>query len=217
MLMLIIAVVAFILIHTSAMAATAKFCGVGIRAISYGVGPVLLRHRKIAIRALPLGGSVDLLGLNPDEEAADPRFDYRQKPTWAKLLIALSGCLCVFLAAVLIGARLALVSFAQTFPQLLLGAISPTGAAQLYLNGIPTLLRESPLQDVVAIVLAKVAALQLPPFPGCIGGQAVSILLSPLLDGRKLHPGVRALGWTLHATFAGSWLVAVGCFLLRIF
>ncbi len=77
----------------------ARFFGVGIREYSIGMGPKLWqkkgKHNKFSIRALPIGGYVDMVGENAGDEGDDPE-DEGKAPLntfaiWKRIVIVLAG------------------------------------------------------------------------------------------------------------------------------
>ncbi|MBI5495424.1 MAG: site-2 protease family protein [Deltaproteobacteria bacterium] len=74
----------------------ALWCGMRVRRFSIGFGKAILRwHRNgvdYTVGVLPLGGFVDIVGMNPLEEGADedPR-SFQRRPRWARALVIAAG------------------------------------------------------------------------------------------------------------------------------
>jgi regulator of sigma E protease len=74
----------------------ALWTGMRVRRFSIGFGPSIVsrEHKGVTytIGALPLGGYVDIAGMNPLEEDAhtDPR-SYQRRPKWARALVVAAG------------------------------------------------------------------------------------------------------------------------------
>lgn len=77
----------------------ARAFGVGIREYSIGMGPKLFqkqgKYNKFTLRALPIGGYVDMVGENADDDGSDPedegKVPLNTKPIWQRMLIVLAG------------------------------------------------------------------------------------------------------------------------------
>ncbi len=100
----------------------ARWMGVRVLSFSVGFGPVLWArtrgHTEYALRALPLGGYVRMLGDDPtapvdDEIARDPE-SFHNKPVWRRMLIVVAGpvfnfilpLVVLFVAALIFDGRL---------------------------------------------------------------------------------------------------------------
>lgn len=90
---------ALIALHELGHYIAARFFGVGIREYSIGMGPVVWqkkgKHNKFSLRALPIGGFVDMVGENPDDDGTDPE-DEGKTPLntikiWKRMIIVLAG------------------------------------------------------------------------------------------------------------------------------
>ncbi len=81
-----------ILIHEFGHFIVAKACNIKVLKFSIGFGPKLLtkkgKETEYSLRALPLGGFVQLEG--EDEESEDPR-SYNNKPAWQRILVLSAG------------------------------------------------------------------------------------------------------------------------------
>ena len=81
-----------IIIHEFGHFIVAKACGIKVLKFSIGFGPKLFtkqgKETEYSIRALPLGGFVQLEG--EDEDSNDPR-SFSNKPAWQRILVLLAG------------------------------------------------------------------------------------------------------------------------------
>lgn len=90
---------ALIALHELGHYIAARIFGVGIREYAIGMGPVLWqrkgKYNKFSLRALPIGGFVDMVGENPSDQADDPE-DMGKTPLntikiWKRMVIVLAG------------------------------------------------------------------------------------------------------------------------------
>jgi regulator of sigma E protease len=85
-----------IVLHEGGHFLVARLCGMRVERFSIGFGPTLLgfkwRGTTFQIAPIPLGGFVQITGLNPNEEfdRSDP-FVYPNRPRWMRLLTILAG------------------------------------------------------------------------------------------------------------------------------
>lgn len=77
----------------------ARAFGVGIREYSIGMGPKIWqrqgKYNKFTLRALPIGGYVDMVGENADDDGSAledaGKTPLNKKPIWQRMLIVLAG------------------------------------------------------------------------------------------------------------------------------
>jgi regulator of sigma E protease len=85
-----------IVLHEGGHFLVARLCGMRVERFSIGFGPTLagfkLGGTTFQIAPIPLGGFVQITGLNPNEEfdKTDP-FVYPNRPRWMRLLTILAG------------------------------------------------------------------------------------------------------------------------------
>jgi regulator of sigma E protease len=85
-----------IVLHEGGHFIVARLCGMRVERFSIGFGPTLLGFKRngtlFQIAPIPLGGFVQITGLNPNEEfdRNDP-FVYPNRPRWMRLLTILAG------------------------------------------------------------------------------------------------------------------------------
>ncbi len=94
----------------------ARAFGVGIREYSIGMGPKLFqkqgKYNKFTLRALPIGGYVDMVGENAGDDGTAPEDEGKTplntKPIWQRMLIVLAGPVTNIVLGLLIMAVLVL-------------------------------------------------------------------------------------------------------------
>ena len=93
-----------IVLHEGGHFLVARLCGMRVERFSIGFGPTLLgfkwRGTLFQIAPIPLGGFVQITGLNPSEEfdRTDP-YVYPNRPRWMRLFTILAGPAANYLAA----------------------------------------------------------------------------------------------------------------------
>jgi regulator of sigma E protease len=99
MLSILLAVVGLgllIVLHEGGHFIVARLCGMKVERFSIGFGPTLIGFKRggttFQIAPIPLGGFVQITGLNPSEEfdKNDP-YVYPNRPRWMRLLTILAG------------------------------------------------------------------------------------------------------------------------------
>jgi membrane-associated protease RseP (regulator of RpoE activity) len=104
-----------IVIHEGAHFVAAKAFNMKATEAFFGFGPRLWSTRRgeteYGIKAIPLGGYVRIIGMNPFEEVdvGDEERTYRVAPFWQKAIVVLAGIASHFVVALLIFSVLALV------------------------------------------------------------------------------------------------------------
>ncbi len=101
----IFAIVIFVTAHEAGHFIAAKATGMKATEFFFGFGPRLWSFRKgeteYGVKAIPAGGYVKIVGMNPFEEVApeDVGRTYREKPFWKKSIVVLAGVGMNFLIA----------------------------------------------------------------------------------------------------------------------
>lgn len=96
-----------IVIHEAGHFIVARLCGMRVERFSIGFGPTLLGFKRggtiFQIAPIPLGGFVQITGLNPNEEfdKSDPNV-YPNRPRWMRLATILAGPAANYLTAFLL-------------------------------------------------------------------------------------------------------------------
>jgi regulator of sigma E protease len=110
MLSIVIAIVGLgllVVLHEGGHYVAARLCGMRVERFSIGFGPTLLGFKRgdttFQIAPIPLGGFVQITGLNPSEEFdhSDPNV-YPNRPRWMRFFTIVAGPLANFLTAVII-------------------------------------------------------------------------------------------------------------------
>src|SRR5690606_1249698 len=101
----VVAIVLFVTAHEAGHFFAAKATGMKATEFFFGFGPRLWSTKKgeteYGIKAIPAGGYVRIIGMNPFEEVApaDVGRTYREKPFWKKSVVVLAGVGMNFLLA----------------------------------------------------------------------------------------------------------------------
>ncbi len=156
----VLAIVFFVTAHELGHFLAAKAVGVKATEFFFGFGPRIWSFRRgeteYGIKAIPLGGYVRVVGMNPMEEVAEADLGrtYREQAFWKKSVVVLAGVTMNFLIAYLMFAGLLLANgvtqlsttlseVVATFPET--GEPTPASTAGfevgdkvVAVNGIPT-------------------------------------------------------------------------------
>ncbi|MES1166038.1 MAG: M50 family metallopeptidase [Verrucomicrobiota bacterium] len=96
-----------VVLHEGGHYLAARLCGMRVERFSIGFGPTLLGFKRgettFQIAPIPLGGFVQITGLNPNEEfdRNDP-FVYPNRPRWMRMFTIVAGPLANFLTAIVV-------------------------------------------------------------------------------------------------------------------
>lgn len=107
-LIVIFGIIAMVMVHEAGHFFAAKATGMKATEFFFGFGPKLWSTRRgeteYGVKAIPLGGYVRIVGMNPYEEvdAADLGRTYREQPFWAKSVVVLAGVASHFIVAFLL-------------------------------------------------------------------------------------------------------------------
>ena len=107
-LIVIIGIISMVMVHEAGHFFAAKATGMKATEFFFGFGPKLWSTRRgeteYGIKALPLGGYVRIIGMNPYEEVdpGDESRTYRVQPFWAKSVVVLAGVVSHFVIAFLL-------------------------------------------------------------------------------------------------------------------
>jgi regulator of sigma E protease len=120
MLTAIAAIIVFgilIFIHEAGHYLVARLVGVGVHEFSLGFGPRLWGVSKgrtaYNLRAVPLGGFVRLVGMDPQDEEKDQPYSFARKSVAQRMAVILAGPMMNFVLAVIV---LAIVFMFQGLP-----------------------------------------------------------------------------------------------------
>jgi membrane-associated protease RseP (regulator of RpoE activity) len=155
----VLAIVFFVTAHELGHFLAAKAVGIKATEFFFGFGPRIWSFRRgeteYGIKAIPLGGYVRVVGMNPVEEVAEADLGrtYREQPFWKKSVVVLAGVTMNFLIAYLMFAGLLLVNgvtqlsttLSEVVPTFDDGEPTPAalagfeaGDTLLAINGVPT-------------------------------------------------------------------------------
>jgi len=101
----LIGIIAMVMVHEGGHFIAAKAVGMKATEFFFGFGPKLWSTRRgeteYGVKAIPLGGYVRIVGMNPYEEVdpADVGRTYREKPFWQKSVVVLAGVASHFVIA----------------------------------------------------------------------------------------------------------------------
>jgi len=103
-----------IVLHEAGHMFAARLCGMRVERFSIGFGNALFSVKRgdtvYQVAPIPLGGFVQITGMNPHEEfdRSDP-YVYPNRPRWMRFLVLFSGPAANYLTAMLIGLFVLLV------------------------------------------------------------------------------------------------------------
>jgi membrane-associated protease RseP (regulator of RpoE activity) len=136
---MVIGIVAMIVVHEGAHFVAAKGFGMKATEAFFGFGPRIWSmtrgETEYGIKAIPLGGYVRIIGMNPFEEVApeDEARTYRNSVFWKKSVVVLAGVFSHFVMAtillvtvLLIWGEVATDDAGDPIPTLTLAVIAPT-------------------------------------------------------------------------------------------
>ena len=102
---IIVGVILMVVIHEGAHFVAAKSFDMKATEAFFGFGPRIWSMKRgeteYGVKALPLGGYVRIIGMNPFEEVEEEDEDrtYRVKPFWQKAVVVLAGITSHFVVA----------------------------------------------------------------------------------------------------------------------
>jgi regulator of sigma E protease len=106
-----------IILHEAGHMLAARLCGMRVERFSIGFGNPLVSFKRgdtiYQIAPIPLGGFVQITGMNPHEEFdhSDP-YVYPNRPRWMRFLVLVAGPAANYLTAIVIG-FLVLIAYGQ--------------------------------------------------------------------------------------------------------
>ena len=112
---IILGVVLMVIIHEAGHFVAAKAFGMKATEAFFGFGPRIWSmtrgETEYGVKAVPLGGYVRIIGMNPFEEVAPEDEDrtYRETPFWQKSIVVLAGIFSHFVVATALFFALAMV------------------------------------------------------------------------------------------------------------
>jgi membrane-associated protease RseP (regulator of RpoE activity) len=198
-----VAILLFVTAHEAGHFLAAKATGMKATEFFFGFGPKIWSTRRgeteYGVKALPLGGYVRIIGMNPLEEVApeDMGRTYREKKFWEKSVVVLAGVGTNFLIAFLIfcGVFMANGINEPTTTVDTVAPESPAAAAGLEAGDVIIGIDDNVVRtwDDATAALAEVG-----PGPATIAVERDGevIYLEAELAEREMSPGVGYLGIT---------------------
>ncbi|MGH8943026.1 MAG: M50 family metallopeptidase [Acidimicrobiia bacterium] len=125
------AIILFVTAHEAGHFFAAKATGMKVTEFFFGFGPRIFSWRRgeteYGLKAIPLGGYVRIIGMNPLEEIspADIGRTYREKKFWEKSVVVLAGVAMNFLIAFLLFYGIVLANGVSE-PQPMVDEVVPT-------------------------------------------------------------------------------------------
>lgn len=107
-LIVLIGILTMVMVHEGGHFLAAKATGMKATEFFFGFGPKLWSMQRgeteYGVKAIPLGGYVRIVGMNPYEEVPDEDLGrtYREQPYWAKTVVVLAGVVSHFVVAFII-------------------------------------------------------------------------------------------------------------------
>jgi regulator of sigma E protease len=130
----VIGLALLIVLHEAGHFLVARLCGMRVERFSIGFGKALFSFKRgdtiYQVAPIPLGGFVQITGLNPHEEfdKNDP-YVYPNRPRWMRLAVLLAGPAANYLTAVLV-ALIVMVGYGQPTGTTTVDEVLPGTAAQ---------------------------------------------------------------------------------------
>jgi regulator of sigma E protease len=134
LLLAILGLALLIVLHEAGHFTVARLCGMRVERFSIGFGKPLASFKRgdtiYQIAPIPLGGFVQITGLNPHEEF-DPNdpYVYPNRPRWMRFLVLLAGPAANYLTAFLI-ALVVMLGYGQPTGTTTIEEVVPDTAAQ---------------------------------------------------------------------------------------
>jgi len=196
-----------IVVHVSTLAAIAHACGVKLRKVRFGVGPVIGRLGIFEVAMLPLSGHIKMKDTREERLLSQPLDDaFDHQPRWKQVAVPLGGGLSLLMVAMAVLGVEGWTAFVAGFAQSFTGGLQPLSMGPALLHGFMKFLQARGFLDAAALFFAKVSAFNLLPIPLLNGGAVVLTLLGMNRASEKTQirlqylglciVGVLWLGWT---------------------
>jgi hypothetical protein len=206
----LITLFAAILVHLATIAMVGQFMGVKVCVFCLGFGPTIFESGALRLGAIPTGGYVrfrdSVYEIVPAEEmktALDGRSTFEQ------LAISLSGCAVLFVLGIAGDGAGGLDAFLNFPGQLLAGASSPFKDAQALTRQGLVFLHAAPFGILASTICAKLAALNLLPFPSTNGGATLAAIARRTGLFKWWHPAFTLFLTLAHMALFASWCLAL--------
>ena len=123
-----------IVLHEAGHFLVARLCGMRVERFSIGFGNPLVSFKRggtiYQIAPIPLGGFVQVTGMNPHEEFDhDDPYVYPNRPRWMRFLVLVAGPAANYLTAIVIG-FVVLLAYGQYTGTTTVDEVVPGSAAQ---------------------------------------------------------------------------------------
>jgi regulator of sigma E protease len=130
----IVGLALLIVLHEAGHFLAARLCGMRVERFSIGFGNALVSFKRgdtvYQIAPIPLGGFVQITGMNPQEEFDhDDPYVYPNRPRWMRFLVLAAGPAANYLTAIVIG-FVVLLAYGQYTGTTTVDEIVPGSAAQ---------------------------------------------------------------------------------------
>ncbi len=200
--------------HIAATAWSARLLGIPVQEVSIGLGPTLVRVDAFRLGLFPIGGYVSLRSLQKEDLPSDvARSTVEGESLIDQIAVASFGCLLLLIIAFVLTGSQAFTAFLSMPAQVLTGAISPFGTAQNLLDTAITFLRDAPATSVIGEVAARIAALNLLPFPASNGGDALAAIGRASGVARIWPEAATVLLLFVRIALLALWLLALAAWL----
>lgn len=204
----------FLALHLTCMALCAHALGIGVKLVSFGMGPAWYSRGKLRLRLLPVSGYVKLkMAAEEEFEDDEPGACFDAQPRWKRVLVLLSGVSAALLAASLVLGAGALDSFLVGFGQLVRGALHPLSTGVATWSALAQWTAAQPVAVVLATLCCKLAAANMLPATGSNGAQALLGLLAPAGEQARWERAVSPVLLLFTCVLMGGWLLALGVWL----
>lgn len=192
-----------IVLHEGGHFLVARLCGMKVERFSIGFGPTLIGFKRgdttFQIAPIPLGGFVQITGLNPNEEfdKNDP-FVYPNRPRWQRLLTILAGPAANYFTAFVL---MFVVLMAYGMPSKTQKIVEPVPGKPAELAGLKAndvlvsansqpVSADSPISDVIRQGAGSPVEIKV-----LRGGQPMTFVVTP----ERQSPGVYQVGIKIGA------------------
>ncbi len=188
-------------VHLGATALAGVAQGVRVEVVQLGLGPHvrLWRNPDLRLGLVPLGGWVQLAGMDPDAPTP-PTAGFQQLSPVRQAAVHLSGPIAVIVVAAAILDPSQALQSVVTMPDNLVAMVQPEG-----LGALASSAASLPARALWGHVFCKLAALNLLPLPTLAGGAALLALAQPSVSTRRwlmLGGAVLTLAWIVALLWA---------------
>ena len=203
-LVLCAAMVICTVLHIGSMAIAGWIIGAPIERISLFFGPLIhsikIRGVSFDVRAYPFGGFVRF-----DDDAFTKIHPIR------RAFVAALGCASLLLLSV------AVLGFSQGFHrlgtgfyQVFAGALFPRSVGAKLLLNLYHMTAQGQIINTIAVIAAKMAAVNLLPLPNVNGGEILILLISTILPvSERLRGRLYVIGFVIFLPVLLLWLIAL--------